>query len=194
MNANGKTRSGTARWRCRACGYSSVVTRPDVRNRHDFEAFIDYVTGKASQTDFDGTGTGRTFRRHTAWCWQVPPPQPVFDGVVYDQVFIDGIYLSHSWVILIASDGPTPLNWVVAGRENSAAYRQLLSPLAPPGVITADGAGGALKAIGSLWGPDQKIQRCLLHIHRNNTVNRPGFRSYLLPCPASAGWADSRPA
>ena len=25
-------------------------------------------------------------------------------------------------------------------------------------------------------------------------VNRPGFRSYLLPCPASAGWADSRPA
>src|SRR5690606_11493345 len=26
------------------------------------------------------------------------------------------------------------------------------------------------------------------------TLNRPGFRSYLLPCPASAGWADSRPA
>ena len=26
------------------------------------------------------------------------------------------------------------------------------------------------------------------------TMNRPGFRSYLLPCPASAGWADSRPA
>ena len=23
------------------------------------------------------------------------------------------------------------------------------------------------------------------------TVNRPGFRSYLVPCPASAGWADS---
>lgn len=27
-----------------------------------------------------------------------------------------------------------------------------------------------------------------------HVMNRLGFRSYLLPCPASAGWADSRPA
>ncbi len=64
------------------------------------------------------------------------------DGVIHDQVFIDGIYLSHSWVILIATDGRTPLNWVTAGRENAAAYTQLLSPLPPPGIITTDGAGG----------------------------------------------------
>src|SRR5690606_2751202 len=32
------------------------------------------------------------------------------------------------------------------------------------------------------------------YFESNFGVNRPGFRSYLLPCPASAGWADSRPA
>jgi len=29
---------------------------------------------------------------------------------------------------------------------------------------------------------------------RTQEVNRPGFRSYRFPCPASAGWADSGPA
>ena len=171
MNANGKTSSRTPRWRCRNCSFSTVLKRPDVTRRHDLEAFINYATGKTSQAERDGTLTGRSFRQRTSWCWQVPPPLPVMDGVIHDQVFIDGIYLSHSWVILIATDGRTPLNWVTAGRENAAAYTQLLSPLPPPGIITTDGAGGALAAIRTLWGPDQPVQRCLVHVHRNNTVD-----------------------
>lgn len=62
--------------------------------------------------------------------------------------------------------------WQWAGSENSAAYTALLEGLAPPLVVTTDGAGGALKALRALW-PDTPIQRCLLHVHRDTTRDHP---------------------
>ncbi|PHP52544.1 hypothetical protein [Actinomyces ruminis] len=53
-----------------------------------------------------------------------------------------------------------------AASENSAAYAALLAPIAPPDLVATDGAGGALKALRSLW-PDTPIQRCLIHVHRD---------------------------
>ncbi|RAX20305.1 MULTISPECIES: transposase [unclassified Actinomyces] len=41
-----------------------------------------------------------------------------------------------------------------------------MPPIAPPDLVTTDGAGGALKALRSLW-PDTPIQRCLIHVRRD---------------------------
>ncbi|WP_419672792.1 transposase-like zinc-binding domain-containing protein, partial [Agromyces seonyuensis] len=60
---NGRHPSGTQRWRCPACGASSVRRRPDVTRREQLRKFVTWVTGKHTQAELDGTATGRSFRR-----------------------------------------------------------------------------------------------------------------------------------
>ena len=79
-------------------------------------------------------------------------------------VFIDGLYLSGGWTFLVARNPTHVIAWQWAGSESAAAYSALLTPIAPPDLVTTDGAGGALKALHALW-PDTPIQRCLIHIH-----------------------------
>lgn len=95
-------------------------------------------------------------------------PQPSPTGEVYSQLFIDGLHVRGGWVLLVARSSSHVVAWQWAGSENSAAYTALLEGLAPPLVVTTDGAGGALKALRALW-PDTPVQRCLLHVHRDTT-------------------------
>lgn len=92
--------------------------------------------------------------------------------MVHDQVFLDGTYLAYNWCLLVARSGTTGgsgpvVGWQWCTSENAPAYTQLLNTIPAPLVVTTDGNGGALKAIRQCW-PDSKIQRCLLHVHRNN--------------------------
>lgn len=105
--------------------------------------------------------------RQFSWCWNVIVPPPVQTGEVYDQVFIDGTYIRGGWVLLIACTTSHVVNWVWCTKENTAAYTSLLSPIAPPLMVVTDGAKGALGAIKECW-PNTTIQRCLVHIQRNN--------------------------
>ena len=113
-------------------------------------------------------GGGRAFRERTRWCWSVPVPRPAPTGEVYSQLFIDGLHVRGGWVLLVARSPSHVVSWQWAGSENAAAYTALLHDLAPPLVVTTDGAGGALKALRALW-PDTPVQRCLLHVHRDTT-------------------------
>lgn len=97
-------------------------------------------------------------------------PPPIVTGEVYDQVFIDATYLHGGWVLLIACTASHVIGWQLATRESSAAYTQLLTPIPPPKMVVTDGAGGALKAIKTTW-PTTRIQRCLIHVKRNNITD-----------------------
>ena len=81
-------------------------------------------------------------------------------------MFIDGIWLHHDWVLLIARSTTNVIGWQWAARESTTAYQALLAPIPPPQVATTDGAPGALKAITTTW-PTTKIQRCLIHVRRD---------------------------
>ena len=94
----------------------------------------------------------------------VPAPRPEAGDL--DQVFIDGIWLHHDWVLLIARSTTNVIGWQWAARESTTAYQALLAPIPPPQVATTDGAPGALKAITTTW-PTTKIQRCLIHVRRD---------------------------
>lgn len=83
----------------------------------------------------------RTFRRRTAWCWDLPVPKPAPTGEVYPQLFIDGLHLTGGWVLLIARSCSHMVAWQWAASENAAAYTALLHDLAPPLMVTTDGAG-----------------------------------------------------
>lgn len=165
---NGTTKTGVRRWRCTKCGASHARTRPDITDKAVLDQFLHWVTGKASQSEIGPSR--RTFARRITWCWQVPVPPIIVTGEVYTQLFIDAKYLAYKWVLLTAvnQDGQVVARqWATS--ENAAAYTALLTPLPPPELITLDGAVGALKAIKHLWGQQAPpIQRCLLHVHRNN--------------------------
>jgi len=178
MRRNGRAASGRQRWKCVECQITYSFARTDLCERATFAAFISYVRGKDSQCQVDGTDTGRSARRRFAWCWNVPTPPLSVTGEIYQQLFIDGIYVAYNWVLLTAVNEHGQLvarQW--ATRENTAAYTALLAPLPPPILITCDGATGALAAIRQVWGRETPpVQRCLLHVHRNNLrdlTNKP---------------------
>ena len=169
MRKNGKTGAGTQRWKCTDCSLTATAPRPDLRQTATFTAFHEYLLGKMSQTELDKRSSGRSLRRRFNWCWDVPVPRPPVTGVIHDQVFLDGKHVSYNWTLLTAVDQDGyVLNWQWAISENAPAYQSLLAPLPAPSVVTVDGASGGLKAIQNTWGEQTHLQRCLLHIHRNN--------------------------
>ena len=63
----------------------------------------------------------------------MPTPPLAVTGEIYDQLFIDGIYLAYNWVLLTAVNEHGQViarQW--ATTENAAAYTALLNPLPPP--------------------------------------------------------------
>ena len=166
MIKSGKTAAGSQRWKCTSCRASSTAPRTDQALLATFTTFLSYLAGKASQAEISGN-TGRGLRRRWAWCWNVPTPPIQITGEVYDQVFIDGIYLPYHWCLLIAHNGHHVLARQWCHRENAPAYTALLAKIPAPDLVTTDGHGGALKALKTLW-PKVPVQRCLIHVHRNN--------------------------
>ena len=168
LKRNG-TSNGRTRWRCTKCGATTASRRPDITQEAQWRQFHTYIAGKASQAETDGTATGRSLRRELAWCWKVPVPQPPATGEIYDQVFLDGTQIAYNWTLLIAAnqDGQV-IAWQWAVSENAAAYEALISGLAPQRVVTVEGAKGGLKAKRDVWGDHTRVQRCVLHVHRNN--------------------------
>lgn len=164
---NGKHRSGTQRWRCPSCGTSTVRKRPDLTQREQFREFVLWLTGKHSQPEIDGTQTGRTFRRRTAWCWEMRPALPGCE-TTFHAVMVDGIWIG-SWCLLIAlSDTGQVLAWQWCGGETIAAWSALLKQIPSPGVLVSDGGSGLPSALRQVW-PHTKHQRCLFHLQMNVT-------------------------
>lgn len=161
---NGKTGAGTQRWKCPACGVSSIRNRADVTRRNQLTAFLRWLTGKHSQAEIDGL-TGRSFRYATAWCWNIQPRLgPV--TTTHHQILVDGIWVG-SWCLLIAvTEKLEVLAWQWCGSESAAAWTALLQQLPAPDVIVCDGGTGLSSAVGNTW-PETKTQRCLFHVQMN---------------------------
>lgn len=137
----------------------------DLVYKHQFNDFLAWLLGKHSQRELDQTTTGRTFRRKTSWCWRVEP-QITITGEVYDEIQIDGIYLSSTWCCLIAISGGKVIAWQWCDREKTASWKALLDQIPPPRVVVTDGGSGLLAAVAQTW-PETKVQRCLVHVQRN---------------------------
>ena len=184
MKKSGRTAAGTQRWKCTTCNASTAAaasaapslrsrrrSRPHPQETANFALFISWITSSSSQARLYH-GDDRAFRRRTSWCWQVPVPAPNPAARDLDQVFIDGIWLHHDWVLLIARTTTDVIGWQWAARESTTAYQALLTPIPPPQVETTDGAPAALKAIATSW-PTTRIQRCLIHIRRDTVCDLP---------------------
>ncbi len=87
---NGRTSSGSQRWRCTACGASTTVRYDDTATRLD--EFLGWLLSKDSQAAMPGGG--RSFRRRTAEFWEVWP-MPVPDGELHRVLYVDGIWVAR---------------------------------------------------------------------------------------------------
>jgi hypothetical protein len=136
-----------------------------VKRRQQLHRFVSWLVGKHSQAEIDGTATGRSFRRDTAWCWNLSPRLPTSQAV-HHAVLVDGIWIG-TWCLLIAlSDTGHVLAWQWAARETIAAWEALLNQLPAPAVIVSDGGSGLPTALTHAW-PETKHQRCLFHLQMN---------------------------
>ena len=160
---NGRTAAGTQRWRCVSCRAGTSRRRPDLARRHELEAFLGWLLGKHTQSEAMSVND-RSFRRITAWCWNIAPEIPA-TGEVHDEVQLDGIYLG-TWCALIATAGAHVIGWQWCDTEKSAAWAALLERFPAPRVAVCDGGAGLASALRKTW-PETRVQRCLVHVHRN---------------------------
>lgn len=117
-----------------------------------------------------------TFRRRTAWCWNVTPTI-VPTGEIHHQIMLDGTYF-NGWCVLIAHTGCHVIDWQWCDREKLASWTALLARIPAPAYAIVDGNGPLRKALKNCW-PDTKIQRCFFHIR--NAAHRHLTRTPKLP-------------
>lgn len=163
---NGTTSAGRTRWRCRTCGASTTQHRPDITRHAQLAAFHTWILSPNPQRDHGGTG--RTFRAHTSWCWNIPVPQPINTGEIHDVLMIEGTYL-QGWCLLIAYTGTHVAGWQWCDTEKKIAYEHLIHDLTRPRMVIIDGGSGLAAALQSTW-PQVPVQRCYFHIH--HTIRR----------------------
>ncbi len=129
------------------------------------DVFIAWLMGSSAQAQYGSSA--RTFRRTHAWCWNVDPVIGV-TGEIYDEVQVDGTYLSGGWCLLLAINATTGtvIAWQWCDTEKTAAWVALLERIPPPRVVVTDGGSGLASAIKVCW-PHTLVQRCLVHVQRN---------------------------
>ena len=171
---NGRTSSGSQRWRCTACGASTTVRYDDTATRLD--EFLGWLLSKDSQAAMPGGG--RSFRRRTAEFWEVWP-MPVPDGELHRVLYVDGIWVARDLVVLICCSGERVVSWYMARSENSRAWSALMAPIPAPDVVVTDGGSGFAKAVRETW-PHTRVQRCTFHAFsqvKRYTTTRPKLQA-----------------
>ena len=76
------------------------------------------------------------------WCWWIIPTPTIDSFRIHDQIFLDATYLK-SGCLLIAASKTHVINWTWARHETTAAYTELLRPIAAPLIAVTDGGQGA---------------------------------------------------
>lgn len=120
---NGRTSSGSQRWRRTACGASTTVRYGDTATRLD--EFLGWLLSRDSQAAMPGGG--RSFRRRTAEFWEVWP-MPIPDGELHRVLYVDGIWIARDLVVLICCSGERVVSCYMARSENSRAWSALTAP------------------------------------------------------------------
>ena len=174
MKRNGRAPSGAQRWRCRSCGASATHSN-DVAAR-ELAAFVGWLLSRGTQADMPGRG--RTFRRRAALFWPIWPMPEAVDEV-FRVVYVDGIWIARDCVVLIACSDEHVLSWHLARAETTAAWRSLLSRIAPPDMVVTDGGSGFASAVAAEW-PRTRVQRCVFHAFcqvKRCTTTRPKLQA-----------------
>ena len=130
MKRNGTTSAGRQRWRCTACGASTVNRYKRDADAEQLSLFLGWLLSKRTQGEMGLPA--RTFRAATSRFWKIWPVSPACDEI-HHVVHVDGIWIKRRCVVLIALSGDgNVIGWHLARSESSAAWAALMSRIAPP--------------------------------------------------------------
>jgi hypothetical protein len=170
----GKTTANKQRWQCLKC--KATFTNQIDNRAKLLGQFLKWLISKEIQLDM--VGEGRSFRRKTAFAWELWALPPLIDEI-HDVVYVDGIHLGRKAVVLIACNDTHVLGWYLARSENANAWQALLSRIAAPAVVVSDGGSGFKKAVRAVWS-GTRIQRCTFHAYSQvvrYTTRKPHLRA-----------------
>ncbi len=157
---NGRSAAGSQRWKCTSCRAGTTFKRPDNSRDAQINQFAAWLLSTRPQTQIT-VSSARSFRRNTAWCWQIRP-RICITGEVYDEILIDGIHIGPM-VCLIARTPKFVIAWRWTKSESIASWRDLMDQLPAPTVVVCDDGTGMATAIKQSWEGTQ-TQRCLFHV------------------------------
>ena len=173
LYARGHPTLAVRQWLPRILGTQQPTSQ---QNAATFRLFYKWITGGNSLTSLakEHNLTRHTLHARMKWCWLIQPAVEIDRDRVYDQLFIDGTYLTKR-CLLIAASLEHVVDWLWCDKESTDNYIKLLSQLQAPLIITLDGGNGAYSAIKQCW-PTSRIQRCTVHVQRHirrKTTSRP---------------------
>jgi hypothetical protein len=161
MKKNGRTAAGAQRWKCPECRVGATAPNRRQAMLRQLGSFVARLLGGHTLRE-----EGRSFRRGTAWCWQVDPVIPLPEAKSH-VLETDGTYVNGR-CLLVLMDGSTGLvvriRW--CAHESIAQYRALFHGVPAPDVLVSDGMRGMSAAARAEW-PAARLQRCLVHVHRD---------------------------
>jgi len=167
MHRHGKTNTGKERYKCPSCGKTSIIHRPDTRDRHIHDHFVSWLTGKKTKTEVaEELGITRQalslrFHAFFAALPRVPVPSPEYRPRI---LIVDGTYVNGVKIcILISLDEEDHIFWAFVERERYLSWVAFLERFARPDIVVADGQKGLKSAVDALW-PGMPFQRCQFHV------------------------------
>lgn len=97
MKRNGTTSAGRRRWRCTACGASTVNRYKRDADAEQLSLFLGWPLSKRTQGEMGLPA--RTFRAATSRFWKIWPVSPACDEI-HHVVHVDGIWIKRRCVVL----------------------------------------------------------------------------------------------
>lgn len=166
MQGWGKTAAGTPRYRCLVCKRSSIIHRPDTRQRHQRNRLVSWLTGVQSKDDVARRYgvTRQTLSKEFQVFFRQNPNPKTFQGfgakiLIIDAKFIHGRKLCA--LIAVAEDDY--IVWQFANTECYHTWRGFLARFSSPEVVVADGQKGVARFVKRWW-PQTAFQRCHFHL------------------------------
>ncbi|GAA4040174.1 hypothetical protein GCM10023063_27020 [Arthrobacter methylotrophus] len=120
---------------------SPLRERQDVGRRSELEAFFGWLMGTSNESSLTSFGAARSFRRRTAWCWNIAPRIPV-TGEVHDQVQVDDLWTPSDFAGSFSSPKlPVPCEGPESVHSNDGAESDIRAKTIParpdaPGIST----------------------------------------------------------
>ena len=166
MRRHGVTKAGRERYFCRACGKATTIERGDVRQRHEKDRLIAWLTGVESKDAIAKRYgvTRRTLSNEFKPFFRKNPDGMAPLGFHAKRLIVDAKFIHGSELCaLIAVTEEDKIFWQFAEGENYGTWHACLVRFTPPDVVVADGEKGVARFVARYW-PKTGFQRCHFHM------------------------------
>ena len=162
MIKKGKQKDGKQKWYCHRCKKYHSFSRKDLKDKANFNMYIDYSVNGHNHEFFD-MPKSTFFRNIKPFRGLKIKALPKLDDHC-DYLHLDAIYKQREYCHLIAKDSKHTVAYKECKNENAKSWGEFIKDIPAPKYVVCDGQKGLIKAIKLYW-PNTIIQICLFHVN-----------------------------